>query len=199
MKSLKIRSRRQARECALRALYQVEVGGQAPEATLEATIREMDLSDELADFARDLVEGVTIRGREIDALIRPKLQSYTLDRLAAVDRTILRLATYEFIARDETPPRVTLNEAIELAKRYSTAESGRFVNGVLGAVLLDTPKAHWTPPLEDDASPVEEIAEPEPEEPIPIEDADDLDASSIEAKELRRVGAWTLRSEDTSS
>src|SRR5208283_3207039 len=108
-------------------------------------------------------------------------------RVAAVDRNVMRIGAYELLHVPSVPPAVTLNEAVEIAKKYSTAESGKFVNGVLGRFLLDTPKAKWdaaTAPIE-----VEEKGESAP--PPEIEE---FEVDEAEAKKLLKVGGWTLRS-----
>ncbi len=92
-------------------------------------LRERDLL-----FYRELLTGVRNRLDKLDQMIRPALKGWTLERLSAVDRAILRLGTYELSERDDIPPNVTLNEAVELAKRFSTDEAARFINGVLSQI-----------------------------------------------------------------
>ena len=86
-------------------------------------------------FARDLVEGVVQQGTRIDAVIAKYALDWTLERMANIDRNVLRLAICELLFMPDIPPSVTVDEAVELAKKYSTAESGRFVNGILGNLV----------------------------------------------------------------
>ena len=186
---MRIKSRRQAREAALRALYEVEVGKTAPETSIANLEAFEQLPDELRLFAHELVTGVLAQRAKLDAAISEKLKDYGLARIATVDRNLLRLACFELHYRPEIPPKVTLNEAIELAKKYSTAESGKFVNGVLAAILAESGKADWTPPAE--GAIIEELeSEPEPE-------IEEVAEDSPELQELAKVGKWKLRSEDS--
>lgn len=124
-------SRRAARERALSLLYEAEAKGQDVETVLAALPAAPD------PFARQLVEGVGEERAEIDALISRFSIDWPLERMPAVDRNLLRLGVYELLARPDTPVGVVIDEAVELAKRYSTEESGRFVNGVLSAVAAE--------------------------------------------------------------
>jgi N utilization substance protein B len=123
-------TRRYARELALQTLYSVEVGHNDPAAVLDATLDATAESDERG-FVRDLVFGTLDRAERSDAEISPLLQGWTLERLPILDRIVLRMSFYELDAHPETPAAVVINEAVELAKKYSTDDSGRFVNGVL--------------------------------------------------------------------
>jgi N utilization substance protein B len=127
--------RRASREVALRALFQVDVGGLAPEEALASTIAEGNYREDTLRFARDLVLGATAHRERIDATIESHARGWTLARMANVDRNVLRLAVYEILYLPDIPYSVTVDEAVELAKKYSTAESGRFVNGVLGNLV----------------------------------------------------------------
>lgn len=130
------RSRRMAREWALRALYQVEVGHKGYEEALQEVLSVADLDEKNAAFVRDLVQGtLEYRQSRIDPLLQRFSRDWSLERLAVLDRNILRLATYELLFHPETSVAVIVNEAVELAKKYSTSESGRFVNGILGAIV----------------------------------------------------------------
>jgi N utilization substance protein B len=121
-------SRREARERALSLLYEAESKDQPAGVVLD------DLPVPPDPFVVDLVSGVAEHTDRIDELIGRHAIDWTLDRMAAVDRSVLRLATYELLERPDIPAGVVLSEAVELAKRYSTEESGRFVNGVLSAI-----------------------------------------------------------------
>lgn len=91
-------------------------------------------------FADPLIRGTLEKRPEIDAVIARHAKNWSLDRIAAVDRNILRLAIYEMLNRDDIPPVVSINEAVDVAKRFSTDESGKFVNGILDKVKLDLPR-----------------------------------------------------------
>lgn len=123
--------RREARERALSLLYEAEVKQIPPAELLE------DLPVAPDPFASELVAGVGDRIEEIDALIAKHAIGWALERMPAVDRAVLRLATFELLARDDVPTAVVLSEAVELAGGYSTDDSGRFVNGVLASVAGD--------------------------------------------------------------
>lgn len=127
--------RRKGRELALKTLFQIDVGGLPARYVLEVTPLEHPAEPEVWDFARQLVLGVLKHLDEIDAILSGLMEGWSLDRLASVDRLLLRMALYEMMHMPETPPAVVINEAVELAKAYSTEDSGRFVNGVLGAFL----------------------------------------------------------------
>ncbi|MDR7520956.1 MAG: transcription antitermination factor NusB [Armatimonadota bacterium] len=123
--------RRRARDTALQVLFQHDVGRLPIDEAL-AVARRDDASVDW-DFVEVLCRGVAERQAELDDLILQHLAGWTLDRLASIDRVILRMALYE-LRHLPTPSAVVINEAVELAKRYGTDDSGRFVNGVLGAV-----------------------------------------------------------------
>lgn len=185
---MRVKSRRAAREAALRALYEVEVGKTSPETSIQNIEAFGELSEDLREFACQVVKGVLSNLGQLDSVIGEKLRDYGLDRVATVDRNLLRIACFELLHCPEIPPKVTLNEAIDLAKKYSTAESGKFVNGVLAAILSESPKAVWS------ARADEEILEESPSEPEPV--VEQLELDSPEAQELAKVGKWTLRSEE---
>lgn len=125
-------SRRRTRELALRVLFEVDVGRQALETALERVRAEVN--DQEWAYLRALCEGTWAARRELDTALAALTTTWPLDRLANTDRTLLRLAAYE-LTQTEMPPQVVINEAVVLAKRYGTDDSGRFVNGVLGALL----------------------------------------------------------------
>jgi transcription antitermination factor NusB len=128
-----VRKRTQAREFALKALYQKDVRGELPPASLDA-LCAAESADDMVPFGRELVEGCLANQQSIDKIIEETAENWRIDRMPIIDRNILRLATYEMVCRDDTPPKVAINEAIELAKRYSTENSPTFVNGVLDKV-----------------------------------------------------------------
>jgi len=126
-------TRRYARELALQTLYSVEVGKHDAAAALDQTFSHAtDVADHRA-FVRDLVLGTIENATESDAVIAPLLQGWTIERLPLLDRLVLRMSVYEMRFHKETPAAVVINEAVELAKKFSTEDSGRFVNGVLAS------------------------------------------------------------------
>jgi N utilization substance protein B len=127
-------SRRHARELALQALYGSEVGKRPPDEMLTETLAHTDASEARA-FVRDLVLGTLENCEESDAVIAPLLEGWSLERLPTIDRIVLRMSVFELRHRKETPPPVVINEAVELAKKFSTEDSGRYVNGVLSRAL----------------------------------------------------------------
>ena len=138
MTSSDINTRRRAREAALQMLYQSEVGRagayEAIATYWPAHDAGHDVPEALREFANGLVRGTLGRVTEIDAILTAHAQNWRVERMAVIDRLILRLAVYEFLAEANTPPRVVINEALELARSYSGEEAVAFVNGVLDAV-----------------------------------------------------------------
>jgi N utilization substance protein B len=132
--------RRAARELALRTLFQIDLARLDAAETMAAALAEDTLADDARDFARELVMGAVKKQKHIDFVIGKYARGWTLDRMANMDRNILRLAVFEILYLPDIPPAVTVDEAVELAKKYSTAESGGFVNGILGSLVrnLDT-------------------------------------------------------------
>jgi N utilization substance protein B len=124
-------SRREARERALALLYEAEAKSTSGTEILDAQPIEVE------EFAADLVAGVADHRDELDALISRFAKGWVIERMPAVDRNLLRMACYELAHRPDVPPNVVINEAVELAKRYSTDDSGRFVNGVLAAIATE--------------------------------------------------------------
>jgi transcription antitermination protein NusB len=131
---MSLRSR--AREIAMQALYQVEMQPAADPVALERFLVGRLQQPVLVRFAKGLVDGVRSHVGELDVALDARAENWRVARMAATDRTILRIAVYELL-HTETPPAVAVNEAIELAKRYGTASSGRFVAGILGRLMAD--------------------------------------------------------------
>jgi len=127
--------RRKARELALQALYQVDFYGGENRPGLELFWEEQKAGPEIRNFAQQLVEGALRRQSEIDRLIEKHSEHWKLSRMSRIDRNILRLALSELLEMDDIPYKVTIDEAIELAKKYGTSESGAFINGILDQVL----------------------------------------------------------------
>jgi N utilization substance protein B len=128
--------RRLAREIALQALYVADVAHTpAEEAFAIVTRREGDEADaETIAFARDLALGALAKIDELDAVIQARADNWAMNRMAAVDRNVLRLAAFELTARPDTPLGVVIDEAIEIVRKYSAEEATRFVNGILDAL-----------------------------------------------------------------
>jgi N utilization substance protein B len=119
---------------AIDILFQADVTGTDPIAALAE--RE-ELRGSVAGFTRELVEGTVARLLEIDRRLEASAQDWHVERMPALDRTILRVATFELIGRPDVPPAAAIDEAVEAANQLSTEDSGRFVNGVLGAISRD--------------------------------------------------------------
>lgn len=123
--------RRQGREFALKILFQVDVGHLSGEAVIRYFLASNPASEDVGEYARFLAHGVLKERERLDALISAHAHHWKLDRLAGVDRTLLRIATFELLHCPEVPIEVVIDEAIEIAKKYSTEESGGFINGIL--------------------------------------------------------------------
>jgi transcription antitermination protein NusB len=130
--------RRQAREAALQMLYQSEIGKAGAFESIASywpsRDAERQLDDTLREFANTLVRGALSRREEIDALLTTHANNWRIERMGVIDRLVLRLGVYEMLAQAETPSKVIINEAIELARTYSGEEAVGFVNGVLDAI-----------------------------------------------------------------
>lgn len=151
--------RTRGREIALQILYQLEQNPGIDAGEIERFIERRLREVSLREYARALVRGVQAHQPEIDALITRVAENWRLDRMAAIDRNILRLGAFEMLHDPDIPVKVAINEALELAKRYSTAQSSRFVNGILDR--LQSPVAE----------PATEPAPAEPASPLPDPDA----------------------------
>lgn len=129
--------RRAGRELALKVLFQVDIAGVPSEEALQAAEASTDSGQETLLFARRLVDTTLAHVEEIDRLLRRYAKQWPLDRMANVDRCLLRIATCEILYCPDIPNSVAVDEAVELAKKYSTEDSGRFINGILGSLLRD--------------------------------------------------------------
>ncbi|GAA0350996.1 transcription antitermination factor NusB [Bacillus horti] len=141
--------RRKAREFIIQALYQVDMVKCTWEEALEQVIENMDDTDDQGEekqtkskidtkslaFIKEVLEGITTNQSEIEKSVREALKNWSFERLALVDRAILRLGAYEIKYRDDIPQQVAINEAVELAKLYGSEESRKFINGVLSHVV----------------------------------------------------------------
>jgi N utilization substance protein B len=136
-------TRRKGRELALKALYQIEMTGDQSAAALDRFLNHFEGSASAREFARRLVSGVISQRAEIDRLIKQSTEHWKIDRMAKVELTILRMATYELVFCPDIPFNVSLDEAIEIGKRYGSDESAAFINGVLDQVAHTSgAKAH---------------------------------------------------------
>lgn len=138
-----MRRRTKARECALQVLYQVDITRDNFEAALgDFYATKGELEDSVRDFIRILVNGAVKNLERIDSIIARYATNWQIKRMATVDRNILRLATYELIFMDDIPDKVSINEAVELAKKYGDKESSKFVNGVLDKISKEEKKEY---------------------------------------------------------
>lgn len=128
-------ARRQSRVLALRALFSIEVGHQPMDAALDQALDGEPES--FSEYGRRLVVGVQRDREEIDGLIRKFSRGWSVGRLAAVDRNVLRIAVYELLREPDIPPNAVVSEAVSLAGIYSTEESPRFVNGILAGIARE--------------------------------------------------------------
>jgi transcription antitermination protein NusB len=135
-----MKSRTKARAFALQVLYEVDMVKHLPGIVFQQRLENFraeeseTLDDNLIEFARQIVSGVTIMSERLDLAIERYAPEWPFDQIAAIDRNILRMATWEFAAARQTPLKVAINEAVELAKQYGSDSAPRFVNGVLGSL-----------------------------------------------------------------
>lgn len=138
-----MRKRSQSREFALQILYQVDITGDQIDQIWDAFWQasdEKEVDDAVKDFTRSLALGVRDNLAAIDLEISRYAKNWELERMAVVDRNILRLGCYEIIFRHDIPAKVSINEAVELAKKYSDVQAGKFVNGILDKIKSEKPK-----------------------------------------------------------
>lgn len=138
-----MRKRTLAREYALQVLYQIDITHDGSNAALEnfwqAHIDE-EIAQELKDFTSQLVKGVADNLEAIDKKISHYAANWKLERMAAVDRNVLRMSCFELLFREDIPPKVSINEAVDLAKKYSGLEAGKFVNAILDKIKSEINK-----------------------------------------------------------
>jgi len=133
--------RRKAREHALQILFQLDIKKEKPSAAvLKRFWAEFQQDEEVKAFAEEIIKGTFKHVDKINKLIEECAQNWSIDRMAVVDRNVLRMAIYEILYRMDIPTSVTINEAIEIAKKFGTDESGSFVNGILDRVARLTGK-----------------------------------------------------------
>ena len=131
----KMKRRSRARELALQTLYQVDLTRETERANIDAFLDEQEAEEEPREFARALVHGTLEHQEEIDEKIAEGTQNWAISRMAVIDRNVLRLAAHELLHREDIPPKVSVNEAIEIGKRFSTTNSGAFINGILDKIM----------------------------------------------------------------
>jgi N utilization substance protein B len=127
-------TRRKVRMLAVQALYEADSVGHEAEKVLDRSLSEEELSEDNANFARDLVKGVVQNKEKIDENIRRFAPAWPIAQIPVIDRNILRLAIFEILLDNKVPVKVAINEAVELAKLFGSDSSSKFVNGVLGSV-----------------------------------------------------------------
>ena len=125
--------RRKARESTLQILFQLEFDDSPPERVIGSFWQNRKSSKEIADYTRFLVMGIVSHREKIDRLIQSVSANWRMDRMAVVDRNVLRIAVFEFMFEKSLAPAIVINEAIEIAKKYSSGEAATFVNGILDA------------------------------------------------------------------
>ena len=129
-----MKHRTRARSIALQALYEIDLTGHSPGVVLDERLKDNSLAPNLVDFARKIVLGVNPMFDTLDSFIAEHAPEWPLEQVAIVDRNILRIALWEFAVYRQTPIKVAINEAVELAKVYGSDSTPRFVNGVLGSL-----------------------------------------------------------------
>ncbi|MFC1546351.1 transcription antitermination factor NusB [bacterium] len=136
-------SRRESRVIAMHVLYTFDVCGLSIEESWDAFFEKYDSTkaDKVNKFARQLIDGVVKNMEYIDAQISNSAKNWDINRMASVDRTVLRIASFELLYLTEIPVKVIINEAVEVVKNYSTKDSGKFINGVLDKIKLKRPKS----------------------------------------------------------
>jgi len=130
-----MRKRTKARECALKILYAIDITGQGPDESIDVFWLNSEPSDsQTKEFANSVVRGVCKNLELIDSTITKYTTNWQLKRMAVIDRNVIRCATYELLFREDIPPKVSINEAIDMAKKYGDKDSGSFANGVLDKI-----------------------------------------------------------------
>ncbi len=127
--------RRQARMVALQTLYEYDITHHTPSEVLQRHAEERNLHPEVVAYANELVQGTCDHLADIDAHIQSAAREWPLQQMARIDKSVLRLAIYEILFNNTVPAKAAINEAVELAKRFGSETSGRFVNGVLGTIF----------------------------------------------------------------
>jgi N utilization substance protein B len=147
-------NRRRSRELAMQALFQIELDRDNSMETLELFCGHFEISKKLRPFFFRLVEGVYEHLHEIDPLIRRFSENWKMSRMSRVDRNVMRIAVYELLHCKDIPPKVSINEAIDIGKRFGTEDSGAFINGILDSIRLFLEKENRLEPMEAEEQPV---------------------------------------------
>lgn len=129
-----MRKRTKSRELTLQFLYQVDITKDKSDSAIECFWQAKKESKDIKEFAAELIKGIIVNLASIDELISKYAKNWQLKRMAVIDRNILRLGCFELIYLDDIPAKVSINEAIELAKKYGDLDSGKFVNGILDKI-----------------------------------------------------------------
>ena len=136
-----MRRRTKARECALKVLYAIDITKDNPENCLKVFWRDHEtVNPEIKEFTEYLVKETCENKKVVDKLISKCATNWQIQRMATIDRNIIRMATFEILFADDIPPKVSMNEAVEIAKKYGDNDSGKFVNGVLDKINREKPK-----------------------------------------------------------
>lgn len=130
-----MKPRTKARALALQVLYEVDVTNHLPGEVFKERLEESPLSPELSEFARQIIFGILPMTEDLDTSIAKYAPEWPFDQIAAIDRNILRMACWEFAVSQDTPVKVAINEAVEIAKHYGSDSAPRFINGVLGSLV----------------------------------------------------------------
>ena len=127
--------RRTARELALKFLYQTEFNPESPDSELNPFCERANVSEEVQNFTQALIKKLLLHEKEVDELLKKISAQWTPDRMTVIDKNIIRLGICELLFDSTTPPKVVINEAVEIAKRFGTEESPGFINGILDKIL----------------------------------------------------------------
>ena len=165
-----MKKRTRARELTLQFLYQLDLRGDELYAESGAWLRTEERDVETLRFATRLVEGVWENWDEIERTVQAVAQNWNIARMAVIDRNVLRLGTFELLHCPDIPPKVAVNEAIELGKRYSTANSGAFINGILDKIMNRKPAAKPEAAAQRDEQAARVAPQPEGEAELPETD-----------------------------
>ena len=130
--------RRAARELALKFLYQTEFNSNSPDSELNSFCERANVSEEIQGFTQTLIKNIFFHKKEVDGLLKKISANWVPDRMAMIDKNILRLGICELLFDSTTPPKVVINEAVEIAKKFGTEESPDFINGILDKVYKDS-------------------------------------------------------------
>ena len=130
--------RRTARELAVKFLYQTEFNSNSPDSELNSFCDRANVSEEIQNFTQALIKNIFFHKKEVDELLEKISANWATDRMAVIDKNILRLGICELLFDPTTPPKVVINEAVEIAKKFGTEESPDFINGILDKVFKDS-------------------------------------------------------------